>query len=379
MKYEAIIKTMIIVCALFSLLSCTRGIKVTTGNEIIELPGFSPVRGYHCESTSIMNALHYQGLPLSESMINGLASSISFTFQKEGGFPFLGGRTLFFIENFVDTTGLKAVIKQPDNPEDAYREVKSILQKGIPVVLRVDMRYLPYRHNGNYGNKYTTFGWHFVTLVKIDEQEGYAYVTETNNDGLQAVEKIHLFDLAKARDSKEGFLQADNYYYYFENPDKHAINYNDALKKSLCNTLETINEDTLESMSNLPHDLMNIESYIKTKYMLQPLFFTFYGYIEKFGTGGSAFRKFYHQYLTEIAVITEKPEILIAADSAKVSAKKWSKLAKEFYDIQDNINKYKNDKEKRNKLYKNAALKADEVYRAENRMILTLREVYNTL
>src|SRR4030042_5066425 len=93
----------------FVLLSCERGIRVKTTGEIIELKGFNPLIGKHCESASMMNALKYQGVKLSEAMINGLGSSMTAAFIKEGGFPFLGGRVPDMKENFSKNSGIKIV------------------------------------------------------------------------------------------------------------------------------------------------------------------------------------------------------------------------------------------------------------------------------
>lgn len=125
-----------------TLVGCSKGISVSTSDETVELREFNLLVGKHCESSAVMNALNYQGLKLSEDMINGLASSISFTFETEGGFPFLGCRTADFKGNFVKATGMKCVEVAPKNSQEAYEGIKAVLKRNIPVVLRVDMRYL---------------------------------------------------------------------------------------------------------------------------------------------------------------------------------------------------------------------------------------------
>ncbi|MBU3918272.1 BtrH N-terminal domain-containing protein, partial [bacterium] len=97
MKTSKISALVLIIGLIFSGYSCDRGITVDLDDEKIELKGFEAVEGKHCESTAIMNALNYQGVPLNEAMINGFAGSISFAFITEGGFPFLGGRTMTFL------------------------------------------------------------------------------------------------------------------------------------------------------------------------------------------------------------------------------------------------------------------------------------------
>lgn len=371
-----------LIILLFVLLSCeilffNRGIKVKTNGEIIELKGFNPIKGKHCESTSMMNALNYQGTKISEPMINGLSSSFTTDFIKEGGFPFLGCRITNLKENFSKNSGIKIVDFQPENSQDAYDWVKEVLKKNIPVVLRVDIKYLPYRNNGKYG-KYS-FGWHFVTLVKLDEIEGYAYVTETDEFKLKEIEKIKITDLMKARDSKEGFLKADNYCYYFEIPDKARINYKNSLKKSIKILIEDMNNTGLKNLKGLEDDILNIEKYIKTKHILKSLFFSIYGYIELFGTGGSAFRNFYRDYLIEVGDKMNDNMITDYAVYIDRSAKKWKELALQFKYVSENIGNYYNNEEKRKELYIKPAKIAGEIYLLEKEMIEKLEELYDKI
>jgi hypothetical protein len=48
----------------------------------------------HCETTALGVLLRHQGLDLSEPMLFGLGSGLSFIYwdSKNMGFPFLGGR-----------------------------------------------------------------------------------------------------------------------------------------------------------------------------------------------------------------------------------------------------------------------------------------------
>lgn len=124
---------------------------------------------------------------------------------------------------------------------------------------------------------------------------------------------------------------------------------------------------------------MNIEKYIKTKYVLKSLFYTFYGYIEIFGTGGSYFRNFYRDYLIEVSKKLNDNKITDYATYVDKSCKKWSQLADEFKNISENIEKYYNDKEKRKALYIKASIIAKELYITEKEMIEKLSDLYNKI
>ena len=264
--------------------------KLKTFQEIVELNSFNVKTGYHCESSAIMNALRFQGVELGENMITGMGSAPAFFFNAEDAFSFLGARSYTMLENFCASTGINAESASPKTGQEAYDMAKEILKAGIPVVLRVNMRYLPYLHGGKYGDKYSSFGWHFVCLVKIDEQQGVAWVTDTAYKELQMV-KLH--DLAKARNSKEGMFKTENFLYFFKNPSLINIDYKAAFFKSLKMLLENYEkmDGGLIALEKLPDNIRNIEKG-RNIFILKPLFYTFYGYIEEFGTGGSAFRNF---------------------------------------------------------------------------------------
>ncbi len=351
-------------------------LRINVQKDILELDNFEVLAGQHCESSAMMNALNYQGVTMAESEINGFASSASFGFSRKKEFPSLLLRVCDFKESFSNCTGIKIKIQEPSTPQEAYNSAKIILSKSTPVVLRVNMRYLPYLHGGKYGNKNTSFGWHFVTLVKIDETLGYAWVTDTSFAQLQ---KIKITDLAKARDAKEGIFKSDNYSYYFDNPMNEDINYFTSFKKSVAKMISNYeNYNTLEEISMFSNDIENIENG-RSIYMMEPLFFTMYGFIEEFGTGGSGFRNFLKQY---VIIMSERYDDLGLYDVAAIIEKsciKWRELALKFKDISQTAMSLKKDKTARYLLYKEAAEIAIEVYKAENEVYKAIQALYDKM
>ncbi|MBI9097980.1 MAG: BtrH N-terminal domain-containing protein [Spirochaetaceae bacterium] len=138
------------------------------------------IAGKHCESSAILNALHYQGYEITEEQIIGAGAAPGFVYEKTA-FPFLGGRSKNMRESFSKNTGIPFTVRQ-DSDDPRWNEIEGLLEQGIPVILRVDMRYLPYLYGGKYGPKYMSFGWHLVTLFAMDRQKGTALVTDTEHD-----------------------------------------------------------------------------------------------------------------------------------------------------------------------------------------------------
>ena len=69
---------------------CTKNRPV---NEVVMLANIEVVSGQHCESSAIVNALHYLGYDIDETTLFGAGGGISFFYQK-GRFPFIGGRVI---------------------------------------------------------------------------------------------------------------------------------------------------------------------------------------------------------------------------------------------------------------------------------------------
>ena len=127
--------------------------------------------GRHCESSAMLNALLAAGYDFVEAEIIGYGAAPSFVYVP-GKFPFIGGRSSDMREVFFATTGISWQSRKPGSRSDAWKEVYATLGRGLPVMLRVDMRYLPYRYNGKYGPAYMSFGWHLITLFKVDLEAG---------------------------------------------------------------------------------------------------------------------------------------------------------------------------------------------------------------
>jgi hypothetical protein len=363
----------------FFYFKASMGVPVSTTGAVIELKNFSALKGEHCESSAMLNALHYQGVDLSENLINGFGSSMSFNLILNSGFPFLGTRNTYMKENFQKATGINFLELKSTNPQQAYDLAKQVLKRGIPVVLRVDMRYLPYLWNGRYGSKYTSFGWHFVTLVKLDERAGYAWVTDTS----RGLCRIKIPDLMKARSSQEGQFKADNYAYYFVNPAAVRIDYQAALKHSLKTIINEYQktDGTLAQLHQLPKNIENIEAFLSSKYMLKSLFFTFYGYIDEFGTGGNGFRDFYRDFLQELGLKLNNSSISISQTALAVdqSCQQWHTLAAEFKKISEIIDKYYGNSKKRSALYRKAAEAARDLYLVETEMLNQIKNLNDHL
>lgn len=147
----------------------------------------------HCETTTLGVLLRHQGLDLSEPMLFGLGSGLSFIYWdgKNMGFPFLGGRVKPFdlTSNLATRLGLELLVQETTSPRRAWDNVATSIAAGRPVGLQLDSYHLDY-----FGSK-THFGGHVVAMYGYDDHK--AYLVDTDQQG--GAVSTSLTSLAQAR------------------------------------------------------------------------------------------------------------------------------------------------------------------------------------
>ncbi|MGW1411082.1 BtrH N-terminal domain-containing protein [Streptomyces sp. NPDC002403] len=147
----------------------------------------------HCETTALGVLLRHQGLDLSEPMLFGLGSGLSFIYwdSKSMGFPFLGGRVKPFdlTRNLATGLGLELLVQETTSPRKAWGNVVASIEAGRPVGLQLDSCYLDY-----FGSN-VHFGGHVVAMYGYDDDN--AYLVDTDQQG--GAVSTSLTSLARAR------------------------------------------------------------------------------------------------------------------------------------------------------------------------------------
>ncbi|GLW67739.1 lantibiotic ABC transporter [Kitasatospora phosalacinea] len=149
--------------------------------------------GRHCETTTLGVLLRHQGLDLSEPMLFGLGSGLSFVYWdgRNLDFPFLGGRVKPFelTRNLAATLGLDLLVRETTSPRKAWDDVAGAVDAGRPVGLQLDSYHLDY-----FGTK-VHFGGHVVALYGYDDHR--AHLVDTDQQG--GAVSTSLTGLARAR------------------------------------------------------------------------------------------------------------------------------------------------------------------------------------
>lgn len=301
------------------------------------LPGVSVIRGGHCESSAITNALRYEGYDVSESMVTGGGGALSFMFMK-GTFPFVGARNEDMKERFFAAARIPFHDEIPSGPDSGWRTVDGLLGRNIPVVLRVDMRFLPYRYGGKYGPAYSSFGAHYITLFGADYEKGIALVSDTEYDGLQSVK---LADLQKARTSAtKNFPPRAEFYWAEPAPDsgrnadgKYSLDADALVRSSFAAVSSNYEGGALAGLERYGSDIASLETYSRQKFLLPAVLEYMAGNIEDFGTGGASFRMLYRDFLAYASVnasaaLASKAQALVPYADDSIAL--WHELSREL-------------------------------------------------
>jgi len=284
--------------------------------------------GHHCESSSMRDLFEFHGFPMSEPMAFGLDATMGFGFFDttnsvsyipESDIPFfLGGKQGTIEPNSLACRLLGISLRKQafTSADKAWEESKKMLNQNKPLILRADLGYLPYFE----GEGEIHFGGHVITLAGYDEEEGTAYVGDSEFDGFQ---EVPINELKEARSSEHGpkFMRPSNAQYsMMRRPDgKHpplAAGVKVAIQKVVNNMLRpSVNNNGVQGLklfaNSIPQWNKKLQGIAKDPLgksisRARLMFELLHGYIETWGTGGSSFRNLYRKFLEELI---DHPEI----------------------------------------------------------------------
>jgi hypothetical protein len=139
------------------------------------VPGFRSLETLHCVTGSMRHLYAWAGHDLSEELLLGLGEGVGFAyFRFKGQAPFLGGRAQpkpSMEELAGSRTGVLIERKSPSSDAAAERSLLGELEAGRPVMLQVDMGFLPYF---DFGGEEYHFGGHVVVVCGFGAAKGDA-------------------------------------------------------------------------------------------------------------------------------------------------------------------------------------------------------------
>lgn len=288
------------------------------------IPNWYHKRGRHCASTAIRDAMRFWGVPISEAFCFGLGRGLGAFYLKNHSFSpsrWLMTRSADLEKKFFTSIEIPFEWKQAENEVEAWRRTKEDIDAGVPVLLQTDLFYL------DYYNTKTHFNRHAVLLWGYDEDEGVAYLSDTDWEGLVSVP---LASLAKARCSSfpPGPVKFD--WFPIHKPknlpelDKVALQ---AIKLNAFELSQTDADFPLKLGTRALKELASdIHSWGEAHDWKWSARFA-YQAIERRGTGGGAFRKMYADFLEQVEHINPSVKKAGLVELMRSIGEKWTEFA----------------------------------------------------
>ncbi|MER5303041.1 BtrH N-terminal domain-containing protein [Streptomyces lasiicapitis] len=275
----------------------------------------------HCETTALGVLLRHEGLNLSEPMLFGLGSGLSFICwdSKAMGFPFLGGRVKPYelTKNLTAALGLELLVGETTSPRKAWQNVAAPIDAGRPVGLQLDSYYLDY-----FSTK-VHFGGHVVAMYGYDAQD--AYLVDTDPQG--GAVTTSLASLAKAR-AERGPMTAKHRSFTITAPSSptspqggiipaiktcaHAF-----LNPPIANLGHRGIEKTAKQVPKWLERSDNPREDLPRAAVL----------MERAGTGGALFRNLYRDFLAECAQLIDSSHLRTGHSLYAEAATLWTQVA----------------------------------------------------
>ena len=285
---------------------------------------FKPFIGQHCETTTTGTLLNQLGINISEPMLFGLSEGLGFIFwnMKIMDFPFIGGRIKpdVLTQNLARNLNLKLEVKETSSIKKAWENIKTELDNGNVVGIKLDSYYLDYFTNKIH------FAGHYVAMYGYDDK--FAYLVDTKQQGSQV--KTTLKNLELARNEK-GPMSSRNLSYTIQKTNKD-FDIKKIIKVAIRNNAKDYLNPPIKNIGykGILKTSQEIKKWFKNSKDIERDFKTTAMLMEKAGTGGAIFRNFYRDFLEESYEILEIENIKKAHEMFIEIAELWTKVSSLF-------------------------------------------------
>jgi len=289
----------------------------------VEVPHFQPFIGHHCETVATGTLLAAGGLELSEPMLFGLGEGLGFIFIRLSSLPlpFVGGRAKPFAvtEALCANLGLACTTVETTSKAKAWTVLEASLRNGQPVGLQLDCYHL------EYFSRPVHFAGHFVAAHGFDDRE--VLLVDTAPQG--SMQRTSRASLEKARFAK-GPMAARARTWTIA-PPKRAPALDVAIRKAIRANAKQYLTPAFKGASHLgilklADSLPGWLKMAKRPADDLPLAALL---MERAGTGGSLFRNFYRDFLSEAREHLTDARVKLGDAQALFaeSAREWAAIA----------------------------------------------------
>ena len=261
----------------------------------------------HCESGVVANMLNSQGIELSEPMVFGLASALTFVYLpmvKVGGLPLIAYRMppKSIISSVCKKLDIKLISQKFSNEDEGMQALDKALEEGKLVGLQTSVYWLPYFPE----DMRFQFNAHNLTVYGKNENGDYLI----SDPVFEQVVTCPAQQLKQARFAK-GMLAAKGLMYVMEKPSA-TVELEIQIKKSIKKTAKMMNGLILPffGIKGIHHLAKKIDKLENLSEKEQGMFLSnIVRMQEEIGTGGAGFRFMYASFLDEASQLLKDTEL----------------------------------------------------------------------
>jgi hypothetical protein len=301
---------------------------------LIALNGFHSLKTNHCVTGSMRHIYEFHNYPISEDLLLGLGAGVGFVYwHMKGTTPFFGGRANVGRpgeEGLEKTAGRRTGVRiEPlctGSAPRAEAAVLDLLRGGEPVMVQLDMGFLPYF---NFPKDYH-FGGHVVVLAGYDPETRQVLVADRDGE----LHPVSLETLARARGSNFKPFPPRNKWCTFDFNHKRPPTEGEVrqairevttgmLRPPIANLgvkgIRTAADRILKwpkimSEDDLRYACFNVSVFIDAKG----------------GSGGGIFRYMYGRFLKEAAAIADDQRLSKVGEEIHAIGDQWQRTARMF-------------------------------------------------
>lgn len=298
-------------------------------------PGFKHFPTHHCVTGSLRHIYEFNGFPISEEMLLGLGAGVGFVYwHAKGTLPFLGGRGNAgrpgepgLEQDVGERTGVQVKAFRTGSAAKAERTLLEMLESGRPVMLLLDMGFLPYF---DFGGEEFHFGYHSVVACGLDAGSRRVLLADRDEE----LHPVSLDDLARARGSTFKPFPPRHTWFTFDfsgrrSPAPEAVlaAIGECVQAMLDPPIRNLGvkgiRTAAERIRAWPEVLSERElraTCLNTAIMID----------HRGGSGGGLFRYMYGRFLREAAGLTRLAELVGVAECMERIGDGWEAVARGF-------------------------------------------------
>lgn len=295
------------------------------------LAGFQHFPTHHCVTGSMRHVYVFNDHPVSEEMLLGLGVGVGFIYWHiKSTPPFIGGRANArgeFEPLACRRTGVEIEAHTTSSARKAGKALLEMLDAGQPVMIQLDMGFLPYF---DFGDSDYHFGGHVVVVAGYDAESRQVLIADREPE----LHPVSMDDLARARGSMHKPFPPGNKWYTFDFGGKRgpiAGEVREAIAEAAQGMLQPpISNFGVKGIRKTAKRLLKWPDVLDKEILRWTLFNTYIFISAVGGSGGGLFRYMYGRFLSQAAEVTGDGRLAESADEFQRIGDRWEALGEWF-------------------------------------------------